>query len=356
MRVGQVGTQETATGGAGTRRRPARVSGGARSDFAGGRPVAALDLGTNNCRLLIARPAEDGFTVVDAFSRIVRLGEGVGGCGRLSDEAMDRTIAALRVCANKIRRRGVAARRAVATEACRRAENFESFRFRVRTETGLRLELITAAEEARLALAGCAPLLHRDVDFALVFDIGGGSTEVMWMEVGDASRAPAALDCISLPVGVMSLAERHGGDRLSEPVYESIVAETAAQLSTFERRHAIRRRIPGGRVQMIGSSGTVTTLAGVLRDLPRYDRSVVDGSYLDFCAARTISRRLLAMDFAARAAHPCIGRQRADLVVAGCAILEAICQVWPVGRLRIADRGVREGILLDLMSAPAGGS
>ncbi|MEQ8964694.1 MAG: Ppx/GppA phosphatase family protein [Azospirillaceae bacterium] len=360
MEVERIGAEQRTPGRGPAGGDATRGSAGGRHDRAPARaprgrdrPVAALDLGTNNCRLLVARPAETGFTVIDAFSRIVRLGEGVGAEGRLSAAAMDRTLAALRVCAGKIRRRGVVASRAVATEACRRAGNFEDFRARVRAETGLRLEVITAAEEARLALTGCAPLLDPGVDYALVFDIGGGSTEVMWMETGGCDRPPAALDSVSLPVGVMSLAERHGGDRIAEEVYESIVEETVAQLGGFERRHAVRRHIAEGRVQMIGSSGTVTTLAGVLRDLPRYDRSVIDGSYLDFCAARDISRRLRAMDYAARAAHPCIGRQRADLVVAGCAILEAICAVWPVGRLRIADRGVREGILFDLITAPA---
>lgn len=320
------------------------------------RPVAAVDLGTNNCRLLIARGGAGGFRVIDAFSRVVRLGERVDVTGRLSEPAMARSVAALKVCAAKIERRGVGRARAVATEACRRADNFPAFRDRVRAETGLDLEVISADEEARLALAGCAPLIDPAVDNALVFDIGGGSTELMWLNAVDAAagRAASPVDWVSLPYGVVGLTERHAMDPLPEGVYRAIVAEVVVALQAFERRHAIRDRIAEGRVQMLGSSGTVTTLAGVLFDLPRYDRARVDGQWLSFVDARETSRRLLSMDVAARASHPCIGRDRADLVLAGCAVLEAICEVWPVGRLRIADRGVREGILNDLMGGVQG--
>ena len=316
------------------------------------KPVyAALDLGTNNCRLLVARPAGGGFRVIDAFSRIVRLGEGVSATGSLSDAAVDRTLQALKVCAVKMRRRNVARWRAVATEACRRANNFDTFRERVRDETALELEVISSREEARLSMTGCAPLLDPEIPHALVFDIGGGSTELVWLR-SDARR-PSVIDVISLPVGVVNLAERHGGDCVSPECYELMIDQVARALQDFDRRHGIRAAIARGDVQMLGSSGTVTTLAGVFKDLPRYDRSAVDGSFLDFEQAIGVSRSLLAMDFAARAAHPCIGRERADLVVAGCAVLEAICQVWPVGRLRIADRGVREGILTELMDTAA---
>ncbi len=314
-------------------------------------PIAALDLGTNNCRLLVARPAGDAFQVVDAFSRIVRLGEGVSATGRLSRDARERSLAALKVCAAKLRRRGVQRFRAVATEACRRAVNFQEFRDQVWARTRIDLELISPAEEARLALAGCAPLLNDRLGHALMFDIGGGSTEVLWLKVGPGETTPTIMpvDGISLPFGVINLAERYGGDRMPVACYDAIVDEVACGLGAFEARNQINRRVADGQVQMLGSSGTVTTLAGVFRRLPRYNRALVDGTYLDFDAALTISRELLAMDFAARAAQPCIGRERADLVVSGCAVLEAICRLWPVGRLRIADRGVREGILLDLL-------
>lgn len=321
-------------------RRPARASVPA---------FAALDLGTNNCRLLIARPAGRSFRVIDAFSRIVRLGEGVASSGRLSEAAMDRTVSALRVCAGKMRRREVLDGRAVATEAARRAENFDEFRARVAEETGLTLEVITAKEEASLAMTGCAPLLTPGREHALVFDIGGGSTELMWLRSQDCAR-PRMIDTISLPFGVVTLAEHHGGDRVEPPVYRAMVERVRDAMTEFEARHDIRREIDAGRVQMLGSSGTVTTLAGLFMRLPRYDRSAVDGSFLDFSAALSISHDLTRMSYDERAALPCIGRERADLVVAGCAVLEAICETWPVGRLRIADRGVREGILCQLIA------
>ncbi|MEE8270150.1 MAG: Ppx/GppA phosphatase family protein [Alphaproteobacteria bacterium] len=310
---------------------------------------AAIDLGTNNCRLLIALPTPDGFNVIDAFSRIVRLGEGVDRTGRLSHAAIGRTLAALRICTMKMRRRGVELRRAVATEACRRAANFDPFRARIRREIGLDLEAISSAEEARLALIGCAPLLDPNIPYALVFDIGGGSTELMWLTL-DGPDGAELTDSVSLPLGVVNLTERHGGDRVSPAVYRAMIDQVAEGLAAFDTRNRIRGKVADGAVQMLGSSGTVTTLAGVSRGLRRYDRSLVDGTILEFSAARAVSRSLLALDYGGRAAQPCIGRDRADLVVAGCAVLEAILDAWPVGRLRIADRGVREGILFDLMA------
>jgi exopolyphosphatase/guanosine-5'-triphosphate,3'-diphosphate pyrophosphatase len=316
------------------------------------RPVfAALDLGTNNCRLLVARPQMGGgFRVIDAFSRIVRLGEGVSRSRRLSDAAMERSVAALRICAAKLERRGVTAVRAVATEACRRAENCDEFIDLVERETGIALDIISTHEEARLALAGCAPLLDPAVRGALVFDIGGGSTELMWLELGAGGRT-RMIDQISVPQGVVGLTESYGGDRVSAATYVRMVDEISAALAAFEERNGIRRAVERGEVQMLGTSGTVTTLAGIHLGLQRYERSVVDGSYLQIDHARAVSRRLLELDFAGRAAYPCIGRERADLVVAGCAVLEAICDTWPVTRLRIADRGLREGILVDLIAA-----
>jgi exopolyphosphatase/guanosine-5'-triphosphate,3'-diphosphate pyrophosphatase len=312
--------------------------------------LAALDLGTNNCRLLIARPlADGGFRIVDAFSRIVRLGEGVSLTGRLSEPAMVRTLEALRVCAAKMRRRGVTLARCVATEACRRAVNCAEFVARVRRETGIHLEIITAREEAELAFAGCSPLLDPAWPHAVVFDIGGGSTEIGWIGLG--GRRPELIGWLSIPVGVVTLAERHGSAPVPAALFDRMVGEVAALLGPFAASHGLGDAVPARRVQMLGTSGTVTTLAGVHLGLTRYDRNQVDGRHLEFGAIRRVSAMLAEMDCAARAAHPCIGRDRADLVVAGCAILEAICRLWPVGRLRVADRGVREGILLGLSFA-----
>lgn len=327
---------------------------GPRGEMAGeairavdGHVYAALDLGTNNCRLLIARPARDGFRVIDSFSRIVRLGEGLGANGRLGEPAVERTIAALKICAGKIRRRGVTRARHVATEACRRASNCEDFLAKVSAETGIAVEIISAQEEAALALAGCAPLIEDDASHVLVFDIGGGSTEVAWVEAGNN---PRILDSLSLPCGVVDMSERYGGRDVSATSYRAMVDEVAARLAPFEARHGIRARVAEGRVQMIGTSGTVTTLMGMLLDLPRYDRARVDGTRLAFDAMWAIADDLLAMDYEARAAHPCILGARAEFVIPGTAILAAICETWPVGCLTVADRGLREGILLHLMA------
>ena len=315
--------------------------------------VAALDLGTNNCRLLVARPAGGGFRVVDAFSRIVRLGEGLAGTGALSEEAIDRTLDALRVCADKIAFRRIANGRYVATEACRRAANCETFLARVREEVGLEIEIISTAEEARLVVSGCAPLLDPRIPYAIVFDIGGGSTEIVWLRLHrgrERRRRPQILGSVSLPLGVVTLTDRFGGE-VSPAIYRTMVDEATGALRSFESAHRILPHVRGGRVQMLGSSGTVTTLAGIHLALPRYTRALVDGSSLTFEQITAVSAYLAGLDLAGRAASPCVGRERADLVLSGCAILDAICETWPVGRLRVADRGVREGILLDLIRA-----
>jgi exopolyphosphatase/guanosine-5'-triphosphate,3'-diphosphate pyrophosphatase len=314
--------------------------------------VAALDLGTNNCRLLVARTTSRGFRVIDSFSRITRLGEGLGATGVLAENAMARTIDALAACAAKIERNGAGHGRYVATEACRRAGNCAQFLDRVEAATGLRLEIIATAEEARLSVAGCASLLDPGVPHGLVFDIGGGSTEASLVRV--ERGAPVIVDTVSLPHGVVSLTERYGGDRVAPATYAAMLEEVRAHLRPFEARHRIAALVAEGGVQMLGSSGTVTTLAAIHLGLPRYVRALVDGTGLDFAAIATLSRRLAGLSLAERALHPCVGRERADLVVAGCAILEAICETWPVGRLRVADRGVREGILIGLSGGLAG--
>lgn len=314
--------------------------------------LAALDLGTNNCRLLVARPASGSFQVIDAFSRIVRLGEQLAATGQLDGGAMDRAVDALHVCAAKLRRRMVTAFRGVATEACRRARNGTAFLDRVARETGLSLEVIEPQEEARLALAGCASLLGPDTPHAILFDIGGGSTEVIWVG-NDGGGRWRIVDSTSLACGVVSFTERFGGDAIDPADYGAMVAEITERLAPFERRHGIAARVASGAVQMLGTSGTVTTIAGVRMNLPRYQRALVDGSWLDLEDVMHASRELARLDWAGRANHPCIGPTRADLVVAGCAILEAICALWPVPRLRVADRGLREGIILGLMARSA---
>ena len=315
---------------------------------------AALDLGTNNCRMLVARPdagceAHGGFRVVDSFSRVTRLGEGVSSSGRLSDDAMDRTIDALKRCAEKMERRRVSASRQVATEACRRAANCGEFLERVNRETGLALEIISAQEEATLALKGCAALLDAAIPYALIFDIGGGSTEVIFVRVSD-HPALVVEGCISMPMGVVTVAEDCGGGDLCRRTYAAVTDKVQKLLEPFDAAHKIGEKIKSGLGQMIGTSGTVTTLGGLHLGLERYDRAMVDGLSLPFDALCKATTALRAMNLQQRAAEPCIGWQRADLMLAGCAILDAICRMWPVGALRIADRGLREGLLMDLIN------
>ncbi len=315
---------------------------------------AAIDLGTNNCRMLVACPGgetnADGFRVIDGYSRIVRLGEGLAASGRLSDEAIERTIKALKVCAGKIRSRGVKETRAIATEACRQAANGDDFLGRVEAETGLTMKIISAVDEAELTVAGCAPLLKTGHPKALIFDIGGGSTELMWIDF-PSGGPPKALDILSLPIGVVGLAEEFGKDALAPETFEIIVGRVTRALAPFEDRHRIAAEIEAGGVHMLGTSGTVTTLGALHLGLERYDRSRVDGLVVDFENVMAINARLAAMDWAERRTNPCIGRGRADLVVMGCAILEAVWRRWPAQTLTIADRGIREGLLLGMMAA-----
>ncbi len=326
----------------GGHRRRAEPGGGERHDV-----VAALDLGTNNCRLLIARPAPVGFRVIDGFSRVVRLGEGIGESGVLSEAAIERAIEALTVCAAKMERRGVGPRRCVATEAARRARNCEDFLNRVERGTGIEIEIISSREEAELTLAGCLPLLDARIPYALLFDVGGGSAEIVWLGI-EPDRRHRILGWVSLPIGVVTLTERNGGHDFSRQAYGAVVAEVEDMLAPFDRRHGIRARIESGAAQMLGTAGTVTTIAGVTMGLKRYNRALVDGSYLALDAVHTVSSNLAASTYDQRAAHPSIGHKRADLVVAGCAVLEAVCRTWPAVRMRVADRGVREGLLLEM--------
>jgi exopolyphosphatase/guanosine-5'-triphosphate,3'-diphosphate pyrophosphatase len=336
-------------------------NGSTRSD-AGRRPqaYAAIDLGTNNCRLLIARPQDQNFVVIDAFSRVVRLGEGLAQTGRLSDAAMDRAVGALKVCADKLMRRHVRLARSVATEACRRASNGQAFIDRVREETGIRLDIISAQEEARLAVLGCHILLEEGPSPAIIFDIGGGSTELVLIEPGE--YIPRIVDWQSVPWGVVSLTEtvaatlgeHEGADRAARleryAHMRGIVADSFADFATRIRSYHT------DDIRLLGTSGTVTTLASLHLDLPQYDRKAVDGLIVPTEAMRDISSRLSGMSPAERRHVPCIGQDRADLVVAGCAILEAILDIWPADRLGVADRGIREGIQRGLMTADADGT
>ena len=295
------------------------------------------------------RGAGGTLEVLQSYSKPVRLGEGLSYSGSLSKAAVERALSALRACARRIRRFGVRRVRGIATEACRRARDAPAFLQRVERETGLALELVTAADEARLTLTGCGPLLDPTRPRVLLFDIGGGSTEVTWVEQR-AGQDPKILDVLSLPMGVVTFSERYGGDTVSRGAFRDMVATVFSELGPMEAKHTIGNELAADRVQVIGTSGTVTTLAAASLGLERYDRSRVDGLEIKLDEVAAVSADFAASAWVDRARNPCIGPDRADLVIAGCAILEAIFKRWPADRLRVADRGIREGLLLSMMA------
>jgi exopolyphosphatase/guanosine-5'-triphosphate,3'-diphosphate pyrophosphatase len=313
---------------------------------------AALDLGTNNCRLLVARPNGDSFRVIDAFSRIIRLGEGISASGRISDAAIARAVETLAICRDKMKNRGVTRARLIATEACRAAVNGNEFRARIAEEVGLDLEIVDRETEAELAATGCTPLLDPDAEGVILFDIGGGSSELVRLGRSAPSRRgpppPEIKAWASMPVGVVTLAERHGGHHVTRETYEAMVTEVVGHLAPF----VAGNNFPTvDRMHLLGTSGTVTTIAGVHLELKRYDRRRVDGCWMSDSEATAVVERLIDMSYDERVANPCIGSERADLVLAGCAILEAIRRAFPCRRLRVADRGLREGMLVQMMRA-----
>jgi exopolyphosphatase/guanosine-5'-triphosphate,3'-diphosphate pyrophosphatase len=312
-----------------------------------GPAFAALDLGTNNCRMLIGTPAGDGFRVLDSFSRIVRLGEGLHHTGQLSPPAMDRAIAALLACTSRLERRPVRQIRAIATEACRRATNGSEFLRRAREETGLDIGIITPREEAELALESCAPLLAGEGRRALLFDIGGGSTELAWVRL--TGGRPELIGYASLPLGVVTLSERWGDAGFSVDGFQAMVDDVAVRLAPFESVHCIGREISAGGVSLLGTSGTVTTLAGVALKLERYRRPAVDGYAMTRESAGAALASLHAMGREGLLQHPCVGPERVDFVLPGCAVFAAITQVWPAPQVIVADRGLREGMLLRMI-------
>lgn len=335
----------------GSVRRPWSKGAGRGIEFIDDRKTyAAIDLGTNSCRMLIAVPDDAGFNVVDGFSRVVRLGERVSETGSFQRAAVNRTVSALKHCAERMTNRNVAMVRAVATEACRQASDAAQFIDRVRAETGLDLEVIGPAEEAALTVAGCGDLLRSGYGSALVFDIGGGSTEIIWVET--PRGAPARLvDMVSLPFGVVSLRDEFGPEALPTDIFKGLLKRIDDAIAPFDARNRISEAIAANGVRMVGTSGTVTTLGAMYLELPRYKRNRVDGLEIRFDSIRQIGARLAGMSCDERIAHPCLGHGRGDLMLMGLAVLRAICERWPVGRLGIADRGIREGILAELMAA-----
>ena len=318
--------------------------------------LAAIDLGTTSCRLLVAKPEHESFRVIDSFSRVVRLGEGVVHTDELQPEAIERAFEALKICHEKILSNHVTRIRAVTTEACRRAKNSDILLDRVKEELGITMEVISTSEEARLALSGCAAVLEPDKPYAIAFDIGGGSTEIMWLRLlpdvhSGMKGLPSieVIDSISVPYGVVTLSERYRRQFNPQCTYHKVRRRVQSEVGEFVKRNNILSYINDGVVQMAGTSGTVTTLAAINLGLLRYDRRLIDGVYLPLSQIRRISRKILNMTYKARVRHPCIGPGRADLVTMGTAILEGICDCCPIEKLRVADRGVREGILIDLV-------
>lgn len=312
---------------------------------------AALDLGTNNCRLLLAESQVDGLKVVDGYSQIVRLGEGLAKTGRLSEPAIERALGALRVCAQKMAAKPIRRQRCVATQACRVAENGSAFLARAKAETGLEFCIISPEEEARLSVLGCSPLIDPEADLALVIDVGGGSTELSWVDASPLQhgRPSTILAWTSLPFGVVTLAEAHTSDVDSPLWYDRIVSDVEQALRAFRGADRLRDLFQEGRCHYVGTSGAVTSLAGVLLGLTRYQRTRVDGVWLSVEQTRATVEQLRRLGRTYRAENPCIGPDRADLVIPGGAILEAIFRVWPAKRVRVADRGLREGVLFTLM-------
>src|SRR6266849_7804047 len=323
------------------------ASGAQPAPASGTEIYAALDLGTNNCRLLIACPSGDGFRVVDSFSRIIRLGEGISATGCISDAAIERAIAALSICRDKIHSRKAKRLRLIATEACRAASNADGFRDRVAAETGIRLEVIDRETEATLAVIGCSPLLDPRGRGAILFDIGGGSTELVRIkrDPDQQDAAPRIKAWMSIPLGVVTLAEHFGGRDVTARSYALMVQEVAQYIAPFASEYGGDLR----DMHLLGTSGTVTTLAGVHLNLARYDRRRVDGIWMSDADITATIARLLGMSYQQRANNNCISVERADLVLAGCAILDAIRNAFPLPRLRVADRGLREGMLVEMM-------
>ena len=328
---------------------------------------AALDLGTNSCRMLIAQPKGSQFTVVDSFSKTVQLGVGLEASGRLSRASMIRTVQALRICQKKIERHGVRRMRLVATEACRRARNARDFIRQVRRETGLQLDVITPEEEARLAVISCAPLVHRKTEQLLVVDIGGGSTELVWIDLSsvppeDRPRAIMGLhtgfdaqpeggarvvDWISVPLGVATLRDQFGDVDDDAARFALMSWFFEEQLASFSPYNAQQRR---EGFQIIGTSGTVTTVAASFLGLRRYDRTKVDGLQMTSDQIDSVIRDYLSLGPEGRRTDPRIGRDRHALIMSGAAILQALMRIWPTDRLSVADRGLREGLLYAQMT------
>lgn len=303
---------------------------------------AAIDLGSNSCRLLICTPTSTGLEVVEAFSRVVRLSEGLPRTGVMSQAAMDRVLVVLEQSAKRLRRFTPHYLDCVATEACRTAKNTDPFLRRIKENIGFDFRVISQEEEARLTVEGISSLLDPSYPYALVFDVGGGSTEVVLLQQN--TEAPnEVVDWMSLPVGVVSITEIEKPDCATS--YLRVVSSLKETLLKFGAPHNISDLIQKNQIQLIGSSGTATTAAALHLDLHYYDRQRIDGQTLTFEDVERVIKNIQMMSFEERVQHPCIGPERADLVLGGMAIFEGLAKAWPIGRVTVADRGVRDGLI-----------
>ncbi len=336
---------------------------------------AAIDLGTNNCRLLIARSVsasstkgakheiQNNFKVVDSFSRMVRLGAGLARTGKLSQKSMDMAVEAIAICADKMKAKSVKRWRCIATQACRAAENGEEFLKRVKTETGLGFETISPRVESRLAVMGVLNIIDTSKDVALVIDIGGGSTELSWVDVrrlrSDKGKnrlhRPPISAWASLPIGVVNLSEIYPEDQTDKAGwYAAMKAHVRDEIQKQNKDKQFTNMFKDGHGHIVGTSGTITSLAGVMMNLPNYQRDKIDGIWVDGPALIDTARALSAMSLAQRQITPCVGDDRATMITAGCAILDVVYGLWPSQKVRVADRGLREGVLMGLMQGQAG--
>ncbi len=338
---------------------------------------AALDLGTNSCRMLVAQPKGSQFHVIDSFSRSVQLGRGLERHGTLSRASINRTVAAMKVCAQKLRSYDVKRMRLVATEACRRAGNGADFLNRISDVTGLELEIIHPEEEARLAVVSCAPLVSRFTEQLLVVDIGGGSTELVWLDLSqvrpqnramsimrlraggmDAARALSSafpnvrvVDWISVPLGVATLKDQFADVAEDDARFALMSCHFEELLAEFSPYRTATSQNIRKDFQIIGTSGTVTTVAASHLGLRRYERSRIDGLRMTTQQIDKVIRSYLQMGPAGRRRDPRIGPDRQALILSGVAILQTLMRIWPTDRLSVADRGLREGLLYSMMSA-----
>lgn len=308
--------------------------------------LAAIDLGTRNCRLIIAKHHGGQIEIVDLFSRFVCLGEGVAQSRRLGRKAMERTITVLKQCAKRLSHYPNVVFSGVTTDAVRRAENAQSFLRRVARETGLKLEMIDEKEEAYYEVLGCARVLDMRKKRHIIFDIGGGSSEIILCSLDQEKRVRID-EMLSLPYGVVNLYE--SVDKLTFTSYTSIVEEVQNLCRRFLVAHLGDLASQDvSAFQVIGTSGTTTTVAAMHHNLKMYDRERVDGTSLCFEDVQKVIHYVQSLSPAERRSNAFCGHVEDDLVLTGFAILEGILRAVPCMYFTVTDAGVRDGLIRTL--------